>query len=151
METIYNKDKMYMTDSDSFVVSEFNTVDERLQYTLDFNTKGGLSIFSNIYDTKHPKNTWHIDITEDNLFFNPLLNFLQDKKYIFFKDHTLSSRTLMISLIDNTIILNFTSPYDMTGVVNIRISDEDPNKESFLALLSSLNDVFKNYEYKKTK
>lgn len=149
MESIYLKDKMYMSDEESYVVSEFDMMDESLKYTLDFNTKGGLSIFSNIYDTKHPKNSWNITITEDNLFYNPLLEFLQDNSYVFFKDHTLSGRTLMISIEDDIINLNFTSPYDITGVVNIRLGEDDPNKERFLSLLSSLNNIFKTYN--KTK
>jgi hypothetical protein len=55
----------------------------------------------------------------------------------------------MISIEDDIINLNFTSPYDITGVVNIRLGEDDPNKERFLSLLSSLNNIFKTYN--KTK
>ena len=147
MKTIYEKDQMYMSDQQSFIVSEFDYMTDELQYTLDFNTKGGLSIFSNIYDTEHPKDTWSITIEEDNLFYNALLELVG----ITYQDKKLSGRTINISLVDNNIVLTFTCPYDMTGVVNIRISEDDPNIDKYISVLTSLNTVFKTYQKKKAK
>lgn len=138
MNTIYDKDQMYMSDEQSFIVSEFDYLTDELQYTLDFNTKGGLSIFSNIYDTEHPKDAWSITLEQDNLFYTSLLELIG----ITYQDTKLPGRTVNISLVDNNIVLSFTCPYDETGVVNIRISEDDPNREKFIQVLASLNEVF---------
>ena len=149
MENIFKRDKMYMSDGESFVITEFDPSNEGLNYTLDFNTKGSYSIFSNVYDTPHEEDTWTIKIDERNVFYPALLEFLSDNPTVVYHDKKLPGRFVTISLgEDNRIFIKFNVPYNKFNVVNIKISEQDPNLDQYLKLISSLDESFKQQKAK---
>ena len=143
MNTIFKRDKMYMSDEESFVVSEFDIMDESLNYTLDFNTKGGYSIFSNMYDTKHPKDSWTITIDQNNAFYEAIFEFISKHPTVVYHDEKLPGRFVTITVNDDlSVSLKFNVPYNEFNVVNIKISEQDPYYEHFAELIDSLSNVF---------
>ncbi len=152
MNTIYKKNMMYMSDEESFVATEFDIMDDSLVYTLDFNTKGKHSIFSNVYDTEHQRDLWSITIERDNLFYPALLELLGDLSTVIFRDEKDELRFVKISIQEDLIIiLSFYVPGNQYNVVNIKLSKEDPNYERFIDLITSLKQTFKNNQQSKRK
>jgi hypothetical protein len=152
MNTIYKKNMMYMSDEESFVATEFDIMDDSLVYTLDFNTKGKPSIFSNVYDTEHQRDLWSITIERDNLFYPALLELLGDLSTVIFRDEKDELRFVKISIQEDLrIILSFYVPGNQYNVVNIKLSKEDPNYERFIDLITSLKQTFKNNQQSKRK
>ncbi|MBQ4030616.1 MAG: hypothetical protein II625_02565 [Bacilli bacterium] len=151
MNSIYKRNNMYMSDGESFVVSEFDIMDDSLVYTLDFSTKGNPSIFSNIYDTEHEKDTWEIVIDQNNLFYPALLEFLKDLPSISFTDKKFNNRSVTISLLeDMSISIRFNVPDNRFNVVNVKIAEDDPNYDNFMNLIGLLNQAF-TIEHSKRK
>ncbi len=143
MNTIFKRDKMYMSDEESFVVSEFDIMDDSLNYTLDFNTKGGYSIFSNVYDTEHPKDTWTITIDQKNEFYTAIFEFISKHPTVVYHDERFPQRFVTITVNDDmSVSLKFNVPNGELNLANIRISEQDPNYEHFAQLISSLSNVF---------
>ena len=152
MDTIYKKNHMYMSDEYSFVDTEFDMLDDTLTYTLDFNTKGKPSIFSNIYDTEHQRDLWNITIEKDNLFYPALLELLGDSPTIIFRDEKINMHFVKISIQeDSKITLTFYVLANNYNVVNITLSEEDPNYERFKNLITSLKTTFKEEKKGKRK
>jgi len=150
--TIYKKNLMYMSDEESFVVTEFDSVDDSLTYTLDFNTKGKPSIFSNVYDTEHQRDLWTITIEKDNLFYPALLELLGDLSTVIFRDEKIGMRFVKITIQEDLrITLTFYVPGNQFNVVNIKLSEEDPNYERFTDLITSLKGIFKEEQKNKIK
>ena len=143
MESIYNRNRMYMSDGGSCVVSEFDIMDDSLTYTLDFNTKDGLSVFSNVYDTEHEEDTWTICVDEKNLFYPALYEFLSSLPSIVFKDERFATRKVKFTIKnDNCIYIIFTVPGNKYNLANVKIGLDDPHYDDFLNLFNSLNSVF---------
>ena len=144
MGTIMEKDKVYMTDGESFAVSEFDLEDESLVYTIDFNTKGGYSIFFNMYNRQKNKPVWIVNIDKNHLFYNSLIELLDTDKEISFADRRFESHVASFILNeDETITVQIACPDTMFDTVNIRLGGDTPNIERFDNLLCNLDQMFK--------
>ena len=147
MGTIMEKDKVYISDGDSFAVSEFDIEDEGLVYTMDFNTKGMYSIFFNMYNRQKNKPVWEINIDQDHLFYHSLAELIEGNKQLSFTDRRFDDRhATFIQNEDGTITVQIACPNTMFDMVNIRLREDDPNLYRFDNLLWSLDRLFKEYK-----
>ncbi len=152
MATIMEKDKIYISDGESFAVSEFAVEDEGLVYTMDFNTKGTYSIFFNMYNHQKNNPVWTINIDKDHLFYNSLIELLEGNQEISFTDRRFDNRNASFKINeDGTITVQVTCPNTMFDMVNIRLREDEPNLYRFDNLLFSLDRMFKEHENHKAK
>ncbi len=152
MATIMEKDKIYISDGESFAVSEFAVEDEGLVYTMDFNTKGTYSIFFNMYNHQKNNPVWTINIDKDHLFYNSLIELLEGNQEISFTDRRFDNRNASFKINeDGTITVQVRCPNTMFDMVNIRLREDEPNLYRFDNLLFSLDRMFKEHEQHKAK